>query len=36
MVSVAAVLFGLSLRALIRPRTVPVVRPELVGAGVVR
>jgi sulfoxide reductase heme-binding subunit YedZ len=36
MVSTAVVLFGVSARVLVRPRTGPAVRPELVGAGVVR
>jgi methionine sulfoxide reductase heme-binding subunit len=36
MVSVAVVLFGLAIRVLIRPRSVPAVRSELVGAGVTR
>ena len=36
MVSVATVLLGLAIRVLVRPRNVPSVRPELVGAGVVR
>ncbi len=36
MISVAVVLLGLSARVLIRPRGVPAVRPDLVGAGVVR
>jgi hypothetical protein len=36
MVSVSAVLFGVSARFLARPRSVPAVRPELVRAGVVR
>jgi predicted ferric reductase len=36
MISVAVVLLGLSARVLIRPRSVPAVRPDLVGAGVVR
>ncbi len=36
MISVAVVLLGLSARVLIRPRTVPALRPDVVGAGVVR
>jgi sulfoxide reductase heme-binding subunit YedZ len=36
LVSVAVVLFGLSIRVLVRPRSVPAVRADLVGAGVVR
>jgi sulfoxide reductase heme-binding subunit YedZ len=36
LVSVAVVLFGLSIRVLVRPRSVPGVRADLVGAGVVR
>lgn len=36
MVSVAVVLVGVAIRVLVRPRTTPAVRPEPVGAGVVR
>jgi methionine sulfoxide reductase heme-binding subunit len=36
MVCTAVVLFGLAVRVLVGPRTVPGVRSELVGAGVVR
>lgn len=34
--SVAVVLFGVATRVLVRPRTASAVRPDLIGAGVVR
>jgi methionine sulfoxide reductase heme-binding subunit len=36
MACAAVVLFALAIRILVRPRVAPAVRPELVGAGVVR
>lgn len=36
LVAVAVVLFGLATRVLVRPRSAPPVRPELLGAGVAR